>query len=568
MIGRRFKINLSDKTWTQDEIPQDWVLRYAGGTGLALKAFHDQFTSTGEPGIMMAPGFLAGTNAPAGHWCSIVFYDPDKRSIVSSYCGGHWGNSLRLFGGALVEIQGWSPSMTVLVLEEGQVRFVDAGDLKGLNPREVCVRLENLLGHGYHIASVGLAGEMGVPIASLIFDGAYQRQSAGLGAALGRIGVKAVAVKGSEKIVPAIPQSFFLEARSLRKCFSQDNFPYRELSSYGSAWFLKELYQQTMLPIKNFTTSFFPHWEMLSGEFLADSFRRQSVACSGCPVGCRWFTPMGDGWCDGSELEEVIALGTLCGIANPKDLLEIKAYCDRLGIDPLPFGGALAAVMERGETEEGEPLIFGEGEKVLGILEEEKNPETALVRLGILSAGTRTLLRGPRWVGFMNTDPRADAHLALCRVAWPFDEPHVLGSGAFVGKLPLFDDRGEIDVAKTVQAYQDFYIGLQSLGFCPWTCLAFTPKGLDPLLRAALWDRLPDEAVLHFGRAAFSLESSGALFPKLDVPPPERFKKLAQEPIEDGPKKGQKLNIMQLWQDYLNLRDHAAVKSVSFGEGA
>jgi aldehyde:ferredoxin oxidoreductase len=168
----------------------------------------------------------------------------------------------------------------------------------------------------------------------------------------------------------------------------------------------------------------------------------------------------------------------------------------------------------------------------------------------------------------MNTDPRADAHLALCRVTWPFDEPHVLGSGAFIGKLPLFDDLGEIDVVKAVQAYQDFYIGLQSLGFCPWTCLAFTPKGLDPLLRAALGDQLPDEAALHFGRAAFSLERSGVLFPESDVPPAERFRKLAQESIADGPRKGQKLDIMRLWQDYLEFRDHAAVESKSFGEGA
>ena len=509
---------------------------------------------------MVAPGLMAGTNAPASHWSSIVFYDPAREQVVVSYFGGHWGCSLRLFGAGIMEIEGQAPFPMVLVLERGRVLFMDATDLKGVTPLDTCRRLEDLLGHGYHIASIGLAGETGIPISSVLFDGTYQRQSAGLGAVLGRMGLKALAVKGNEKIIPAKPQSFYSEARNLQKCFEQENFPYRELSSYGSSWFLRELYQQAMLPIKNFTTSIFPDWEMLSGEPIADSFGRRPIACSGCPVGCRWKTPMGDSWYNGLELEEIIALRTLCGIADPRNILQIKVHCDRLGIDPVSLGSLIASVMETGEMNEGQSLAFGDGEKVLKIFDEEENVEAILVRLGILSDTTKKILRrNPSWVGFMNTDPRADQHLALNRMTWPLDEPHVLSSGVFLRRLPLFADQPEeMSVARAVETYQDFYIGLQSLGFCPWTALVFTPRGLDPLLRSALGDGLPDEAPLSFGRGIYRDKR----VPLSELPPVGQFRKLVQEPIRDGPRMGQKLNLTQQWQDYVGLRGHSELKSV------
>jgi aldehyde:ferredoxin oxidoreductase len=552
MIGKRIRISLSDKSWMQDEIPPDWVRNYGGGTGFALKAFRERQPSAGEYRVVVAPGLMVGTNAPASHWTSIAFYDPAREKVSVSYFGGHWGCGLRLFGAGIMEIEGQAPSAVALVLEKGQVRFLDGRDLKGLNPLDLCRRLEEVLGYGYSIASIGLAGETGIPISSLLFDGTYQRQSGGLGAVLGQMGVKALAVKGNEKITTADPQRFYSEARNLRKCFGQATFPYRELSSFGSAWFIQELYERGMLPVRNYTTNSFPDWERLTGGSLADAFKRQSVACSGCPIGCRWVTPIGNSWHAGLEIEEIIALGTLCGIGDPKEILGIKGHCDRLGIDPVSLGGYIASVMELGEGKEGQSLKFGDGEKVLKILQEEQNPGTALVRLGILSdVAKKTLVSNPAWLGSMSTDPRTDPYLALNRMSWPPEEPHLLSSGAFIKRLPLFAGRSEeMNVARTVKTYQDFSIGLESLGFCPWTALVLTPEGLDPLLRAALGDGLPDEASSGFGRAIYRDE----MIRLSELPPLGQFRKLVQEPIREGPRMGQKLNLNQPWQDYLALR--------------
>jgi aldehyde:ferredoxin oxidoreductase len=548
MAGKRVRINLSDRTWVQEEIPQDWVVDGVGGTGLALEAFCKRPASTGQPGVVMAPGLLAGTNAPAGHWSTIVFYDQTEGRVAISYFGGHWGSCLKHSGFGLVEIEGQASSMTVLVVENGGVRFLDARDLVGLSPLETVRRLEDLLGHGYSVASIGVAGETGVPFASLVFDGVYQRNTAGLGAVLGRIGVKALAVKGTGKLIPASPQPFYKEAKKLRERITQETFPYRELSSYGSAWFLRELHGRSMLPVKNYHTSFFPETEMLSGESLADSFGHQPVACSGCPVGCRWTTLTKGSCSSGPEIEEIIALGPLCGISDPDALLQIKGHCDRIGVDPLAFGGLIASVMEETEGGRGKFLPFGQAKELLRMFE-ERNPKEFLERLKSLSRSNSSR------VGFMTTDPRADFHLALHRMTWPFDEPHVLASEAFLTRLPVYGGQGkEMGVAKAVVTYQDFYIGLQCLGFCPWMSLVFSPGDLDPLLTFALGDKLPDQATSHIGRAVWKAAHLRSPILQSNTPPVERFGKLAREPIADGARAGQKLELTSHWQTYLKLR--------------
>jgi len=567
MIGKKLKINLSNHTWSQEEIPSEWVLNYGGGTGLALEAFFGTPASSSCDTIIVAPGLMAGTNAPAGHWSSVLYYDPTTENALISYFGGHWGSSLRFCDIGLLEIEGQASSMTVLVIENGQVHFLKANDLEGKTPLETVRRLEDTLGNEYRIASIGLAGEMGIPLASLVFDGTYQRQSPGLGARLGRMRVKAIAVKGTGKVIPQYPQAFYREARRLRDGFSQEHFPIRELYSYGSVWFIKNLYERAMLPVKNFTTSLFPEVERLTGESFADCFKRQPIACSGCPVGCRWTALMNGNCFGGPELEETIALGPLCGIPDQKVILQMKAWCDRFGIDPLALGALIASVMDLSESKTGESFVFGEGEKILRILEGEKNPAEALVRLGILSDRMeKKLLRNSSWVGFMSTDPRADLPLALHRITWPFNEPPLLGSAVFLDRLPIYSGLGnELGISKAVSLYQDFNLGLQSLGFCPWTSLIFAPADLDPLIRLGLGDGYPDQATSQLGRTILSgLERLQPNLLRSNSPDMDQFGKLAKEPIADGARKGQKLDLADPWQDYLKIKDHNRQMPISF----
>jgi len=61
MAGKRLRINLSARTWEQEEIPQNWVLNGVGGTGLALEAFFNKPASTeASPVSLWRRAFLQG----------------------------------------------------------------------------------------------------------------------------------------------------------------------------------------------------------------------------------------------------------------------------------------------------------------------------------------------------------------------------------------------------------------------------------------------------------------------------------------------------------------------------
>ena len=46
------------------------------------------------------------------------------------------------------------------------------------------------------------------------------------------------------------------------------------------------------------------------------------------------------------EYENVFALGPMCGVSDPDQVLEASARCDALGLDTISAGGTVAWAME------------------------------------------------------------------------------------------------------------------------------------------------------------------------------------------------------------------------------
>jgi len=556
MIGKRVRVDLTNQEWSSDSIPHQTILKRTGGTGLALEAFTRGCVFRAG-GVVFAPGLMAGTNAPAAHWCSAAYRDLWKKEPKISYFGGHWGASLKMAGVQVLEIVGQAPFLSLLVVEKEGVRFLNVKDLAGLNTSETQRRLEALLGEDYRIACIGPAGEKGLPFSSLVFEGGYQRNSAGLGAVLGRMGVKAIAIKGNDKITPASPQDFYNEARRLLGCFAEQTFPFRALSTQGSIHFLKKVQGEALLPSKNFNTSIFDRVDAFSRDLLPNFGGRQPIACSGCPIGCRLRVKTSNSWAEAPGYEEIVSLGTLCGIEDPTMVFQIKTFCDSLGFDPIAIGGILACLMDRAEGPGKESLHFGEGQKVLEMMS-SGDPVEILGRMGIcVDDESEPPCLGSKWVGFMNTDPRGDAHLALNRLTWPLAEPHLLGSGIFFPLLPVYREQGdELDVASAVVAYQDLSLGLESLGFCPWSALCFGSGNLDRLIEAAVGDGVSSQRTACLGRnIMMDLGPANLSQVKWESQYVFRFRKLAKEAVADGPRAGQRLDLDLILKKYIDIRN-------------
>ena len=70
------------------------------------------------------------------------------------------------------------------------------------------------------------------------------------------------------------------------------------------------------------------------------------------------------------EYESLYALGPLVGVADPDAVVRAAHACDELGMDTISAGASIAWAMECAERGLlGEPLAFGDGEAVLGMIE-------------------------------------------------------------------------------------------------------------------------------------------------------------------------------------------------------
>ena len=74
----------------------------------------------------------------------------------------------------------------------------------------------------------------------------------------------------------------------------------------------------------------------------------------------------------GVEYENVFALGPMCGVADPDEVLAASARCDELGLDTISAGGTVAWAMECVERGllDAPWLRFGDGAALMRALEE------------------------------------------------------------------------------------------------------------------------------------------------------------------------------------------------------
>ena len=98
------------------------------------------------------------------------------------------------------------------------------------------------------------------------------------------------------------------------------------------------------------------------------------------------------------EYENVFALGPMCGVSDPDDVLEASARCDELGIDTISAGGTIAWAMECAERGllDAPWLRFGDGAALLRALDEigSRHRAGAAARAGLAAAAAEQVGQG------------------------------------------------------------------------------------------------------------------------------------------------------------------------------
>jgi len=131
------------------------------------------------------------------------------------------------------------------------------------------------------------------------------------------------------------------------------------------------------LPCKNLQHTSDPAMEGITGERFADDTLLRHSACSGCPVGCIHVGFIREKFMEPNQYlyrqvsydhEPIFAAGTMLMVTNAFNVLSIIDMCEKMGLDVMSAGVALAwatEALEKGIISEKEtlvPLAFGDAQ--------------------------------------------------------------------------------------------------------------------------------------------------------------------------------------------------------------
>jgi aldehyde:ferredoxin oxidoreductase len=303
---------------------------------------------------------------------AVVAKSPLTGMLTDALASSHFAIAGKLTGHDAIVIVGRAAWPSILLVDGGEVRLEPADGELGRSAADTETSVRERFGRAFKVAAIGPAGERGVLYATLSHDGRHAGRG-GLGAVLGAKNVKAVGVRPRTKVAPADPAGVLAAAKDLRtRSFGAATAKYRELGTLANLLAFNAL---STLPTRNFQAATFADAPALAAEELAELRGTARNSCASCTIGCEHIYQLSEGRGGRTmrvEYENVFALGPMCGVSDPDDVLEASARCDDLGIDTISAGGTIAWAMECAERGliDAPWLRFGDGAALLRALDE------------------------------------------------------------------------------------------------------------------------------------------------------------------------------------------------------
>ncbi len=350
------------------------VLRqFIGGSGLGVRLLLDEGRAHSDALDPRAPLIFAfsplvGSSLTTSAKFAVVSKSPLTNRINDSLASSGFAIAGKSCGCDAIVIVGRASELSVLIIEDDQVRVESAADCAGMTCQATDTQLRARLGANFRIATIGAAGEKGVRYATISHDGRHAGRG-GSGAVMGAKNIKAIAVRGTQRAEWAHPRQMTAISKDLsRRSFGPATAKYRDL---GTATNLLTFNRFGALPTRNFQTGTFAEAENLSAEQLTATRAKTTDSCVTCTIGCEhlYATPNG---AVRVEYESLFALGSLCGVGDADVVLRASQRCDELGLDTISTGGTIAFAMECVERGwlDAPWLVFGSGDALLRAIDE------------------------------------------------------------------------------------------------------------------------------------------------------------------------------------------------------
>jgi len=434
-VGRFAKVNLSSRT-LDIFCPNETVLRaFLGGGGLGARILIDETGPDTDPlgpdnALMFMTGPLTATRAISSSRHAVVAKSPLTGIAGESDSGGRWGALLKMGGFDGLVITGKADAPVYLWVFNGGIQFRDASHLWGLDTYQVDEVIKRETHGQASVACIGQAGEKGVLFASVMNEGKHGRAAGrtGLGAVMGAKNLKAIAVYG-QATPPVVNEKALNESvKQVVPIIVDKMRRYRLLGTPGGVVTNALL---SDMPAKNWTVGdWVKEAEKISGERMARTVLSGRYHCRGCVVGCGRTVRIADGpykGVDGGgpEYETLAGFGSMCMVNDLEAICMANEMCNRLGVDTISTGSAVAFAIEAYEKgiinksdTEGIELRWGDPQVVLRLIRK------IAFREGIGDLLSKGVRRASEGLG----DASSEFALHIKGLEPPFHDPRALSS--------------------------------------------------------------------------------------------------------------------------------------------
>lgn len=402
--GKILHVNLTDKTIEIETPDEQFYREYVGGSLMGLYYLWKN-APVGVDALSPDNVLTFAVSAPTGlpvsgqSRCTATCKSPSSGGVADSQAGGFFPAEMKYAGFDAIVIQGASDTPVYLSVIDGEAELHDANHLWGKLTHDVDVALkEELNDKKIEIAQIGISGEKLSNFAAVMNMSNRAWGRTGIGAVMGSKKLKAIVVRGSQRVTPADKKPILELAKLGAKTINNGDFTF---GKYGTSGAVTSQQGAGGLPSYNYNSGTLPTLadaEAIGGERLYDELlrgaeegkqdRRGRDTCYACAVRCKRVVQSEykgrsiDPEYGGPEYESIATFGSYCGITDIHAVTYANQLCNAYGVDTISCGATISWAFELYEnglltTEEtdGLELNYGNTDAMIALLEKTLNRE-------------------------------------------------------------------------------------------------------------------------------------------------------------------------------------------------
>ncbi len=368
--NRLLRVDLSTETTESVQIPEEWLARYIGGKGLGARYLYEELDPGTDPlGPANVLCFMLGPVSglvPGESRYAAVTKSPLTGGFLDSYAGGEFPDALAgaLAGHMGLLVTGTAGEPVRIGLADGEAT-VEPAETWGEDVAATAAAHPDA-----SVACVGPAGEQGVAYATIASDaGDHHAGRGGAGAVMGTKRLKAVVASGD---APSGLEE--LREEYAREYIEDDTGKWvRTSGTVESVDFANEA---GVLSTRGWEDGQFEGADAVGIEAVEERASGREYADEDDPGGFRVETEDGESVPRGAT---AMSLGAGLGIDDFDAVAALGETCNRLGMDLISAGSAVAWAIKAGERGlVDESFSFGDPEDARTLLEDIATRETPL----------------------------------------------------------------------------------------------------------------------------------------------------------------------------------------------